>query len=249
MTSTIDTSSSLSSIPNIEEIAISIAAKNLNPTMLSQEFLKASAIIPNDWEPSKQPVLNPRGSQITFKNGVNIVAQPNSINFAEGLANKKPEQLQIPLVAGKYIEKLPMAEYQGINISPKSLIPFPQDPDAARKFITQTLLAKGPWLEFGTGSVQAGVNLFYQLENSQFTLNINQARLQQQDKPAIGALLFAGSFSYNIGKFPEGERLNGMIQIIKDWQKNLQTFRELVYQKFLQKPMPSENVVPSGNIL
>lgn len=44
-------------IREIQEIAITLAAKNLNPAMLSEDFLKFSGIVPNEWELSKQPFL------------------------------------------------------------------------------------------------------------------------------------------------------------------------------------------------
>ncbi|MGH2414087.1 MAG: hypothetical protein ACRDEA_10425, partial [Microcystaceae cyanobacterium] len=66
-------SQSSTSIREIQEIAINISAKNLNPTMLSEDFLKFSGIIPSDWELGKQPVLSPTLAQVSFQNGVSIV--------------------------------------------------------------------------------------------------------------------------------------------------------------------------------
>ena len=77
------------SVKAIEEIALTIAAKDLTPTMMSQDFLKMSGIVPQDWELSQQPVLNPNYAQLSFKNGININAQPNSVTFTESLAQKK----------------------------------------------------------------------------------------------------------------------------------------------------------------
>ena len=73
----------------IEEISIIIAAQNLTPTMMSQDFLKFSGIIPKEWELAQQPVLNPNFAQLNFKNGLSMVAQPRSITLSESL-NQKP---------------------------------------------------------------------------------------------------------------------------------------------------------------
>ena len=168
-------------IREIQELAIAISAKNLNPTMLSQEFLKQTGIVPNSWELGKQPVLGQNLSQVTFQNGVSIVAQPRTITFMESLGAKKPEELNIPNVASQYVEKLANAEYQALSITPKSLKPFPGDSQGARNFITQNLLSSGEWQNYGNAPVQAGLNLLYQLDRCQFSLSINEAKIQMPD--------------------------------------------------------------------
>lgn len=219
----------------IEELSIIIAAQDLTPTMMSQDFLKFSGIIPKEWELSQQPVLNPNFAQLNFTNGIGITAQPRSINISESLGNKKPEELGIHSVASKYIEKLPHAEYVGLSFSPKILIPFPNDPEAVRQYITGNLLGSGAWKKIGKVPVKAGINLMYLLDRCQLTLNISEARLQQADKQAIMAILFAGNFNYNVN--PEANQENRLAQITKfidNWQTDLEEFREIVNQKFLQ---------------
>lgn len=231
-------------IREIQEIAIALSAKNLNPTMLSEEFLKFSGIVPNEWELGRQPVLGPNLSQVTFQNGVSIVAQPRTITFMEAIGAKDPNELQTSRVARLYVEKLPNAEYQTLTISPKSLVPFPGNPDGARHYITRTLLAPGPWQEFGTAPVQAGINLLYQLERCQFSLSINEAKIQMPDQSSIPALLFAGNFNYDITGNLQQERLEKIGQGIDDWQSDLEAFREIVNQRFLGQ---QQSVFPMNN--
>jgi hypothetical protein len=232
-----------SQIKEIEELAIAISAKNLNPTMLSEEFLKFSGIVPNDWELAKPSVLNPNFAQVTFQNGVSVIAQPRTISFLEPIATADSSELKSPNVARQYVEKLPHAEYQGLSVSPKSLIPFPGRQDAARLYITTTLLAPGEWQEFGKAPVQAGLNLLYQLEHCQFTLSINEARLQISEQAGIPALLFAGSFNYPILSESQSERLEQLDQDLARWHSDLEAFREVVHQKFLGQP---QSVFPTS---
>jgi hypothetical protein len=230
-------------IPEIQEIAISISANNLNPTILSEDFLKLSGIVPSDWELRAKPTLNPRLSQLSFKSGVNVVAQPGTISFTEGMNTKQVKELQAAEVACKYVAKLSNAEYQGLAINVRTLVPLLSGPDAARSFIADTLLAPGPWKDFGKEPLQAGINLFYQLDDCQLTLSINQAKLQPQDKPAIPALLFSGSFNYNLGQYSGEDRLQKLAQLIRNWSKNIETFRELIDRRFLKR---EESVFPTG---
>jgi hypothetical protein len=223
---------------NIQEIAVTIAAKNLDPTLLSEQFLKLSGIVPNEWEAARQPVFSPGGSQIVFKNGLGIVAQPRTVTFMETMGNKPQEEILVAKIAIQFIDKLPNAEYQGLTISPKYLIPFPQNADGARQYITRTLLAPGPWQDFGQAPVQAGVNFLYQFEGCQLSLGINQATLQLPDQGNVSALLFAGNFNYPIENPDPQARLKMLHQYLNGWQSDLDTFRGIVYERFLVQRQP-----------
>jgi hypothetical protein len=217
----------------IQDLAIGLAAKNLNPTILSVDFLKFSGIIPADWELNAQPVMNPNFAQINFQNGVSIVAQPRTVTFTAILNTSNLSELKLPEIVSNFIDKLPHAEYQGVGITTRSIVPFPSSPDAAREYITKTLLSPGPWQEFGGSPVQAGVNYLYQLDRCQLNLNINEAKLQLPDRRAIPAILFAGSFNYAIETENEAERLAKLKEALSKWEDDLNTFNELVHQRFL----------------
>lgn len=219
----------------IEEIGIIVAAKNLTPTMVSQDFLKFSGIIPQNWELAQEPILNPTFAQLNFQNGIGIIAQPRTITVSEGVTGKVFNEIQSPLVIRKYIEKLPHAEYQALSFSSKIIVPFANHGEAAYKYITKTLLAPGSWQEVGKGLIQAGLNLVYQLERCQLTLSISEARLQQPQQEPVFALLFAGSFNYNTASDNPQQRLDRLAQGLNFWQTDLQTFREIVNEKFLEQ--------------
>jgi hypothetical protein len=225
---------SLNTTKFIEEISIIIAAQDLTPTMISQEFLKFSGIIPKEWELSQQPILNPNFAQLNFTNGISINAQPRTITISEPLGNKQIENIAIAEVASNYIAKLPHAEYMGLSFSPKILIPFPITPETAREYITNTLLGSGAWKKIGTVPVQAGINLMYLLDRCQLTMNISEARLQQPQQQPITALLFSANFNYNVD--PGDTKDNRVVQTTKfldNWQTDLTEFRDIVNQKFL----------------
>lgn len=234
----------------IEEVTIAIAGNNLNPMMLTYEFLTSSGIIPQDWELTKQPVTSQRGSQLSFKNGVSILGQPGVVNFIEGISSKATTEVKSPQIALEYIEKLPHAEYQKVGISPKTIVPFSQtDPDGARKFITEVLLGSGPWKQIGNAPIQAGLNLSYQLEKSVLNLSINEAKIQLGDKTSMPALLFSGSFNYNLPEELNDEaKLGELKSKIGLWQEDLSIFRNIVKEKFLQKADTSaenQNLFPN----
>ena len=233
----------------IEEISLIIAAQDLTPTMMSQDFLKFSGIIPQDWELAQQPVLNPNFAQLNFTNGVGINAQPRTITISESLSNKKAEQVSIHQVAEKYISKLPHAEYMGLSFSPKILLPFADKPQAVRQYITGSLLGSGAWKRIGKMPVQAGINLMYYLERCQLTISISEAKLQKPQSAPIVAVLFSGNFNYNVSKENSSSKMTQMTEFLDNWKTDLEEFRDIVNQKFLDSTKVDENQAVAGTSL
>jgi hypothetical protein len=228
-------------IREIDEIAFVINAKNLNPTMMTVDFLKCSGIVPNEWGLSKQPVLNANVSQISFQNGLNVIAQPRTVVFTEVIRDQKSPEIQSPEIAKLYIDKLPNADYQGLNISIKSVIPFPDSQDSARKYISQFLLSPGPWQDIGKAPMQAGLNLLYQLDNCQFNLNVNEAKLQFE-QTSIGGILFSGSFNYSLENDNSSQQQEKLKTCIDNWNSDWLRFREIINERFLSR---TESLFPS----
>ncbi|NBD34211.1 MAG: hypothetical protein GVY17_14900 [Cyanobacteria bacterium] len=222
---------------DIQELAITLSAQNLNPTMLTLDNLRSLGVVPADWELAKQPVLNQLQARLNFKNGVNIVAQQRSITFAESLNSQNKQTLQSANVAKVFMEKFAQAGYQTVSIAPKTIISFGNEEGTdPRQFIVQKIIAQGPWQEVGNGLPQASVNFVYQLQECQLNLSVNEVRLRAQNEPnqSVPALLFSGSFNYRSQQ--EGANATSQLQAqIDRWSQNLETFREIVHQKFLGK--------------
>jgi len=163
-TQTSNSSQQNTALKDIEELTLSLVIQNFNPTLLSYDFLNMSGIVPKEWELASQPIINQKGSQVSFKNGLNIIAQPNTISFIEGLGTKELKELQFANIAQKYVEKMSNAQYQAINVISKIITPFSEDKEGGKNFINDTLLRSGVWRNFGNIIPQASVNLLYQLD-------------------------------------------------------------------------------------
>ncbi|MFM1841939.1 MAG: hypothetical protein RLZZ490_675, partial [Cyanobacteriota bacterium] len=186
----------------------------------------------------RQPVVGKAGAQLVFKNGVSLVAQPRSVTFLEGMNDKAIGAIAVAQLAQTFLEKLPNADYQGVTISPKTLIPLPDQADGARKFITGTLLSPGPWQEFGKAPMQAGIDLLYQFEGCQLNLKVNQAVLQIPDRQPVSALLFSGNFNYRLNNPDPQARIKVANQYLAAWQSDLETFSGIVHERFLAQQQP-----------
>jgi len=216
----------------LQDLSISIAISNYNPYVMTPDFLKYSGIVPSTWKLAKQPVVNHNLAHIAFTNGINFVAQPGTITFSENLNSKTLEDIQISVIACKYTHSLPKADYQGIAINPGIFLTFPgESENAARDYITKTLLAPGAWLEMGIEPVRAAVNLSYTSDRGRFNLAVAEAKLQLPDSKAQSAVLFSGSFPYELkGNTP----LQQLHQHLDNWQADWQLFREVVENQFLK---------------
>jgi hypothetical protein len=254
MTTTDVTSSVMNSVnsPSVtqimEEISLTIAAQDLAPSMMSQDFLKFSGIVPQDWELSQQPVLNHNFAQLNFTNGVSINAQPRTIILNESLYNKQTTDITIHQVAGKYLEKLPHAEYIGLSFSPKILLPFPDTPQLVRQYITESLLGSGAWKHIGKAPIQAGINLMYHLERCQMTIAVSEAKLQKPQANPIAAVLFSANFNYNVNlkQAHLSSRMTQMTNFLNHWKTDLEEFRDIVNQKFLDSTKADETQFVGG---
>jgi hypothetical protein len=218
---------------SVQELVIVIAAKNNNPTIVTADFLKYSGIIPSDWELARQPVLTNSVAQVIFTNGVSIVAETNRVIFIEAVADKSSDSITIPQIARKYVETLPNAEYQAIGLNPRGYASFEASEDAARNYLSKTLLAPGAWQEIGTAPARATVNYVYTLERGQFNLSVNEAALRQSDETTKPIVLFSGNFSYEIANDSKAEQLKNLYKALGNWQADLEIYTDIVNNKFL----------------
>ncbi|MGB6295899.1 MAG: hypothetical protein WBF90_06900 [Rivularia sp. (in: cyanobacteria)] len=227
-----------------QELAIAITAKNLNPNVVNLDFLKYTNIISSEWELARQPVYTKNLTQLVFQNGIAIVAQPNRIVFGETIDAEDIQKLQISQIAEKYIEKLPNVEYQAVGINPKGFVTFTES-NAATNYLLKNLLASGEWREFGNTPPKAAIQLAYTLERCQLNLTINEGLLQSGEK-SVPTVLFSGNFDYKIaGNEPE-TRLQDLHQILQNWKINLETYKELINNKFLSNKIDNKNLIPFG---
>lgn len=229
----------------IQELAIAITAKNLNPSIVNLDFLTHSDIISSEWELARKPIYTKNLTQLVFQSGIAIVAQPNRIVFAETIDTKDIQEVQISKVAAKYIDKLPNVDYKAVGINPKGFVTF-TDSDGASNYLLNNLLASGEWREFGKTPVKAAIQLAYTLESSQLNLTISEGLLKLSEEKSVPAVLFSGNFDYKISTNQPETRLKDLQQILLNWESNLETYKQLINNKFLSTATNDKNTIPFG---
>lgn len=219
---------------DIQDFSIILAVRNHNPAILSLDFLKGSGVIPGEWELASPPVISAQAAQMIFTNGIKIEAQAGIISFFQGMdSHDLFKNIEIPNIARRYAAMLPNLDYQGVGINPRRFVTFENRADNAHQYLTQTLLSRGSWQDFGIAPLQVGMNLAYTLERCQLRLNINEVKLQFPDREAVSALLFAGNFTYGIAGVSAEERLQNLHQVLENWQSDVTTYQELIDSRFL----------------
>ena len=216
----------------VQEFNINIFTSQNNPTISNPNYFHYSGIVGSDWQLAHAPLHTNNFLRLTFTNGIGIVLERNKIVFLELLKEKTPEQVLTPSMARKYISAMPNMDYQRVLINFIGHVPFSQQPDAPLKYLTETLLSPGPWLEFGQATVSTGVKFVYTLEKCLLRLNVSEGIWRLPDETIVPVVLFLGDFEYNIVGDSILEQLDAAMQILENWQDNLETYLDLINTKF-----------------
>jgi hypothetical protein len=212
----------------VQELAIVIAVNKIDPTLLTPEFLSMTQIVPADWEPIGQPVRSYEGSQITYPQGISIVAQPQRISFVELILNKEVGTIEVPKIARSLGKVLANLEFVGVGINFRGYLDFDGNEAAAQRFMFSHLLALGEWQNIGVAPVQAGLNLGYTFADKRLNLTINEASIQPPDQNVTPIVLFSGNFDYNLNAIENAQDLHKLEQVLDNWQQDLSLYQEVV---------------------
>lgn len=219
---------------NIQQLEVVLVVKEHNPKSLNLEFLKDTGIIPIDWELAQPPTCTEDIALVSFQNGVYIVHQGDIVTFLEDTRSKGSGEVEVPQIAHKYVERLPQVNYQSVGINPKGYAAFNNNGEA-RKYLLETLLPPDRWHESERKIVQAVVNFVYNLDRGLFNLTVKNTALELSEEKVIPIVSFSGNFHRDIARIPEEDRFQVLSQIIENWQTDIETYREIVNKRFLER--------------
>ena len=77
-------------------------------------------------------------------------------------------------------------------------------------------------------------------------LTINEGLLQVSEEKSVPAVLFSGNFDYQIAGTEPEVRLQDLQQILQNWKINLETYKELINNKFLSNKIDDKNLITFG---
>ena len=217
----------------MQEFAIVVAAPNQTPAVVNLEHLKYSGVIPMDWELTRDPLYSAQTVQLIFQNSIVITAQSNRVIFSQAIHDKEIHEIEVAQIARKYVQSLPNLSYEAIGFNPVGHTLVGEAEDSAQKYLSETLLAPGPWQEVEGDSAQVQINFRYNLEHSQLNLTVSEAGLRNPDETFTRIVLFSGNFNYTVVGSEPTERLESVCQSLDRWQVDLETYQAIVNEKFL----------------
>lgn len=212
----------------VQELAIVVAVQKIDPTLLTPDFLTMTQIVPTEWEILGQPVRSYEGSQITYQQGVSVIAQAQRVSFVELILNKEAAQVEVPKLAQAFIQVLSNLDFVGVGINLRGYLDFEGKTEAARRFMFSHLLALGDWLTIGDAPVQAGINLGYTFPGKRLNLTINEASVQQPDQNPNPIVLFSGNFDYDLPQDNPTASAARLQEVLTNWQQDLALYQEVI---------------------
>lgn len=223
----------MKSILSMQEFAIVIAAPNQTPAVVNLEHLKYSGVIPMDWELARDPLYSAQTVQMIFQNSVAITAQSNRVIFSQAVHNQEIHEIEVAQIARKYVQSLPNLSYEAIGFNPVGHTIVGEAENSAQKYLSETLLAAGPWQDVEGDPAQVQINFRYNLKHSQLNLTVSEAGLRNSDETFTRIVLFSGNFNYTVVGSDPTERLDSAHQSLDRWQADLETYQTIVNEKFL----------------
>jgi hypothetical protein len=223
----------LSKNVEVRDFSIVVVADNQNPSILNPDFLKYNQIVPSDWELAMPPICTPALSQVTFKNGVNVVAQSDKVTFWEALDSDNL-LFEIPDIFCKYIDVVPAGDYRavGININAHILV---EKKENNQDIVLSKLISEGKWKSFQGKSPNAVVQFTYQLDNTNLMIAIQEVIIAKNpNNELVNILNFSANFHRELinGTYPE--RISYVKNIIQSYNTDLDTFLSFTEQAFLE---------------
>lgn len=224
----------------VQEFVMVLATKGQSPSVLNAEFLRLSSIVPENWELARKPVYTEQMIQIAYENGVVVTAQPSRIILSELLQDKSVDDTFVPEIARKLVAALPKLDYQAVGINPRGYLPVAAGQEAASRYVTNNLLAKGPWQQYGEAPVKASINYVYQLEQGRLNLSVSEATLQLPEEKQLAVILFSGNIDHALKSESSEEKVEELSQFINSWKRDIESYTKLIDSSF---SVPGEDVV------
>jgi hypothetical protein len=217
---------------DLRQFELVLVVEKHNPLLLNPEFLKVKGIIPYHWELAQPPTYNEGVALTVFQNGVYIAHRGNAIAFFEDARAKTLDELEVPEVVYRYIEKLPQENYQAVGLNLEGHTLFDSQ-DTARSYLQEILSSGDRPHPSDHNLVQAIASFIYKLDRGVLTLTVRNTDLQLSETEQVPVLLFAANFHRDLSKLPDSERVHELSEIIENWQDDVETYQDIVNNKFL----------------
>jgi hypothetical protein len=197
----------------LTHFSVVVLAQAHNPTILNPDFLKHNNIVSEKFT-VKNFICTPPIAQVSYAEGISIVAEFEKIQFIDETAERLPNQSPIPTIAIKYIETLPHVNYTAAGINFMGHFKF-KNAESVRTFIIKKFVKGGPWLLSKDEIVDVGLNFVYSDGNMKRTININPGEYKKAGNEPIPVI----ALRYNQHFEAKDKDRRSIEAFIADWEK------------------------------
>jgi len=157
--------------------SVVVLAKHHNPTILHPSFLSSEGIVPSDWEIAEPPVSTPVFAMVKYKNGIILSVEENRFQVRREEMQEDVEKSQLPVLACKYVQKLPHVKYQAVGINFKGFI----ECDTPEALVMDRFLKPGIANFNDTHPEASGFRFVYKLDDVRLRLSFDSGKIKRAD--------------------------------------------------------------------
>jgi len=155
--------------------SVVILAKYHNPTILHPSFLTSEGIVPSGWEMAEPPVSTPVFAMVKYKNGIVFNVEENKFQVGQNDLEDDAGKSQVPVLACKYVQKLPHVKYLAVGFNFKGFIERAQ-PEA---LIMALFLKPGIADLNGAHPEASGFRFVYRLNDVRLRLSFDSGKVKR----------------------------------------------------------------------
>jgi len=215
----------------LRQIVVTIGAKRHNPSILNPDFLKINQIVPSEWELAESPICVEPHSEVSFTNGIKIVAEFEAISFSEAVNPDNELDLCVPSMAKSYIELLPHVDYTGAGIEIRGDISMSES--EVDDFFFRKLVRRGTWNQIDGRSARVGLRVYYPIENGHLILTIAPAAREAEEGRLLTVLFFGGILRRQANAEDQPRRFGQVLDFISHWSGDIDLYLKVVNERFL----------------
>lgn len=211
--------------PALVELAVVLVARSNNPSILNPDFLRFNGIVSEGWDVAQSPVSTPAFSQVVFKNGVTVTADPGRVIFTAN--DSTDENLEPPEIAQRYLQQVPHAPYSAVGINPKFFVRLTSD----APLIKRVLRNQGSWTPFKDVTPAVNLKLVYAYSGRTILLDVADAKLTEEDGERFSGRLFQANVHRDVTDSNAHSRNEKISAILDGWEDDRKDVCALI-QKF-----------------
>jgi hypothetical protein len=198
------------------KVAVVIAAREHNPTVLHPAFLRAEGIVPEDWETAEDPVCTLAFATVTYRNQVRFAVEASRLQVSDTRPGADLAASPVAELATKYLQKLPHVRYTELEVR---LQAFHAHPSPAELLIGR-FLRPGLWNAAPLTLDSLGVRFEYTVERALLDLFLDAGSLQLGGEGKTG-LIVNGVYS---SELPAEQPIAWAVDLLRHWPDRCRHF-------------------------